>query len=69
MTQGRTDDCKEQTIDPFLGRMEEQCSRIRRYRRDILRREGRNLSRDEAALEWIERYAESFADKFAADHK
>jgi hypothetical protein len=48
-------------MDPFLGRMEAQCCQIRRYRREILNKEGRHLSHDEAALEWIERHAESFA--------
>tara|TARA_R110001599_G_scaffold353459_1_gene592346 strand:- start:37971 stop:38114 length:144 start_codon:yes stop_codon:yes gene_type:complete len=41
--------------------METQCSRIRRYRSELIRTQGRQLSYDEAALEWIERYAESFA--------
>jgi hypothetical protein len=40
--------------------MEAQCHQIERYRLDVLRNEGRELSRDEAALEWIERYAEGF---------
>ena len=42
----------------FLARMEAQCHQIERYRLEVLRDEGRELSRDEAALEWIERYAE-----------
>jgi hypothetical protein len=41
--------------------MEAQCDRIRRYRAEVIRQEGRKLSYDEAALEWIERYAEVFA--------
>ena len=61
MAQGITGDCEDQSMDPFQGRMEDQCCQIRRYRRDISRIEGRQLSQDEAALEWIERYAESFA--------
>ena len=48
------------TQDDFLARMEAQCHQIERYRLDVLRNEGRELSRDEAALEWIERYAEGF---------
>ncbi len=47
--------------DGFLGRMEAQCDRIRGYRDQVLREEGRLLSYDEAAMEWIERYAEVFA--------
>jgi len=47
--------------DPFLQRMQAQCERIRRYRDQVLREQGRALSYDEAAMEWIERYAEAFA--------
>lgn len=47
--------------------MESQCSRIRRYREELIRTEGRHLSYDEAALEWIERYAESFARDYDND--
>lgn len=47
--------------DPFLLRMQAQCERIRRYRDQVLREQGRALTYDEAALEWIERYAEVFA--------
>lgn len=52
---------KDGPIDTFLDRMEAQCERIRRYRAEVISREGRKLSYDEAALEWIERYAEVFA--------
>ena len=41
--------------------MEAQCQLIRKYRSEVLRDEGRQLSYDEAALEWIERYAEGFS--------
>jgi len=40
--------------------MERQCSEIRAYRKAVLRDSGRRLSLDEAALEWIDRFAESF---------
>jgi len=46
--------------DAFKQRMERQCDAIERYRRAELRR-GRALTMDEAALEWIERYAAVFA--------
>lgn len=46
----------------FRTRMEAQCCRIRDYRREVIRKEGRLLSQDEAAMEWIERYAEVFAE-------
>lgn len=52
---------ESETAESFQGRMEAQCRRIRRYRREVIRNEGRLLSYDEAALEWIERYAEGFA--------
>jgi len=61
LAQGLQDEREDQSTDPFLGRMESQCCQIRRYRRDLIRKEGRYLSQDEAALEWIERYAEAFA--------
>jgi hypothetical protein len=61
VAQGLQDEGSDQSTDPFLGRMESQCSHIRRYRRELIRTEGRHLSYDEAALEWIERYAEIFA--------
>lgn len=40
--------------------MERQCSEIRAYRQAVLRESGRRLSLDEAASEWIERFAEHF---------
>lgn len=41
--------------------MESQCFQIDRYRWRISSTEGRTLSEDEAAREWIERYAADFA--------
>ncbi|MCB1699797.1 MAG: hypothetical protein H6985_03525 [Pseudomonadales bacterium] len=61
MTQGLERDFEEESTDAFQGRMEAQCQLIRKYRSEVLRDEGRQLSYDEAALEWIERYAEGFA--------
>ena len=46
--------------DEFQLRMENQCLQIKKYRRAMLRECGRLLSPDEAALEWIERYAATF---------
>lgn len=46
--------------DAFRFRMEQQCCRITQYRQSMLRDCGRQLSADEAALEWIERYAATF---------
>ena len=53
-------------VDALLGqeafrlRMEEQCVQIQQYRQAMLRERGHLLSSDEAALEWIERYAAAF---------
>ena len=44
----------------FRARMLEQVRQIRRYRKKILKDTGRLMSLDEAAIEWIERYASSF---------
>jgi hypothetical protein len=49
----------------FRLRMESQCHQIRRYRLQVLRESGRLLSSDEAALEWIERFAATFGDPFS----
>lgn len=46
--------------DAFRSRMEQQCHQIRQYRQLMLRDCGRMLSPNEAALEWIERYAATF---------
>jgi hypothetical protein len=46
--------------EAFRARMESQCERIKQYRMAMLREDGRLLSPDEAALEWIERYAATF---------
>jgi len=56
--QGRTDTRAGQ--DAFRRRMERQCGQIAQYRQSMLRECGRLLSLDEAALEWIERYAATF---------
>jgi hypothetical protein len=47
--------------DAFQARMEAQCEEIERYRLLVLREEGRELSLEQAALEWIEGYADTFA--------
>ena len=48
------------TEELFRARMLEQVRQIRRYRKKILKDTGRLISLDEAAMEWIERYASSF---------
>ncbi len=49
-----------ETQEAFEARMEAQCQAIERYRAQALQEEGRQLSLDEAAKEWIDRYADSF---------
>lgn len=46
--------------DAFRARMVEQVCAIDSYRRQVEAEEGRVLSRDEAAQEWIRRYAGRF---------
>jgi Tfp pilus assembly protein PilZ len=46
----------------FVLRMVEQVCHIEHYRNEILQREGRRLSSEEAAREWIARHAETFPD-------
>lgn len=47
--------------DAYAARMVEQVCHIEHYRREVARREGRVLSPDEAAQEWIRKFAKSFA--------
>jgi hypothetical protein len=44
----------------FLARMVEQVCHIEDYRQSVGRIEGRQLTAEEAATEWIERYAGEF---------
>jgi hypothetical protein len=44
----------------FALRMVEQICHIEQYRRDVLQRWGRRLSSEQAAVEWIRRYAHRF---------
>lgn len=46
--------------DAFHARMVEQVCHIERYKREVHAREGRSLGTDEAALEWIAKYAADF---------
>jgi PilZ domain len=46
--------------DAFAARMVEQICHIEEYRKSVLRREGRALDSEQAAAEWIGRYAETF---------
>jgi hypothetical protein len=46
--------------DRFSVRMVEQLVYIEDYRRQVEREEGRTMSSEQAAKEWVERYAERF---------
>ena len=46
--------------DAFNARVVEQICAIERYRREALEHEGRYLSGEDAAREWIERHAAEF---------
>jgi hypothetical protein len=46
--------------DLYRMRMVEQVCQIEGYRRDLQAKQGRALSTQEAALEWISRFAKSF---------
>jgi hypothetical protein len=48
--------------DAFLARMVEQICYIEDYRKTVQRMEGRQLSSEEAAMEWIDKYAGRFPD-------
>lgn len=46
--------------DAYRTRMVEQICHIEHYKREVLEKEGRELSGEQAAMEWISRFAESF---------
>jgi hypothetical protein len=46
--------------DIFLVRMVEQICHIEHYKNEVIRKEGRTLTGQQAALEWIKRYATDF---------
>lgn len=46
----------------FAMRMVEQVCYIEQYRRDVIHYEGREISPEEAAREWIEKYATTFPE-------
>ena len=50
----------EKTRDAFRIRMIEQICHIEHYRKEVARLEGRELSAQEAAGEWISKYAGDF---------
>ncbi len=46
--------------EAFSARMVEQVCHIEQYKKDVFEKEGRKLSGDEAAAEWISKYANEF---------
>lgn len=48
--------------DAFRGRMVEQICYIEDYKNDVLKTEGRNLTIEEAAQEWINKFASKFPE-------
>ncbi len=52
--------------DAYRTRMIEQLCHIEEYRREVLDREGRRLTPQQAALEWIEKFAEDFPNPLKA---
>ena len=46
--------------DAYKARMVEQVCHIQHYRNEVLQHEGRELSREEAAREWINQFAKDF---------
>lgn len=53
--------------DVYLARMVEQICYIEDYRRSVARQEGRDLSAEEAAQEWIDRHAARFPGATSGD--
>ena len=50
--------------DAFRQRMQAQCARIEWHRLQLMQQQGMVLSYNEAALDWIERFAEEFASDY-----
>ena len=46
--------------DAFRVRMVEQICHIEQYKKDMLEQEGRELSGEQAAFEWIDKFASDF---------
>jgi len=55
--------------DVFRARMVEQLCHIEHYRQQVLAEEGRRLSSEQAAREWIQRFAPDFPDPATADNE
>lgn len=53
--------------DAFRARMVEQICHIEDYRAGVYRSEGRELTVEQAAMEWIGKYASEFPDEDGGD--
>ncbi len=51
--------------DSFRARMVEQICHIEQYKQDVFEADGRQLSGEQAAVEWIQKYAMGFSGKGA----
>jgi len=56
----QSEDQPESDQEVFRARMLEQVRQIGKYRQSVLKETGRLLTPEEAAQEWIERYAAAF---------
>ncbi len=54
--------------DLFKAKMVEQLSQIEHYRNQLWVEQGRIVDGEQAAAEWIERYAKDFAESFQDSH-
>ena len=55
---------ESETGEAFEARMKAQCEAIEQYQSHAVQEEGRELSLEEAAREWIDQFAGSFADNY-----
>jgi hypothetical protein len=55
--------------DRFRARMVEQICHIEQYKNDVFDREGRKLTGEEAAVEWITKYALQFPGQEGSGEK
>ncbi|HEC18038.1 MAG TPA: PilZ domain-containing protein [Gammaproteobacteria bacterium] len=53
--------------DRFRARMVEQICHIEQYRQEALNKEGRTLTGEQAAAEWIQKFATEFPDADTSD--
>ena len=49
--------------DAYKSQMVQQVCQIERYKNTVYKEEGRMLTSNEAAKEWIEKYAENFSEE------